>query len=67
MKLQDFQITPSFSIYHDGMEYHCRIDFDDQFDTEPQEIKAENPETLAVRVTNAWRQYISKMLKQHQT
>lgn len=66
MTLQENQVTPSFSIYHDGIEYCCRVDFDDQFDSEPQEIKADNPETLAACVASTWRQYIRKMLKQHQ-
>jgi hypothetical protein len=56
--MQDFQLTPSFDIYFDGMEYHGTIHFDDQFETEPEEIKADNINTLAAKIANRWRQYL---------
>lgn len=56
--IQDFQLNPSFNIYFDGMEYHAKIYFDDQFETETEEITASDISTLAAKVGNQWRQYL---------
>ncbi|MEI2579112.1 hypothetical protein [Scytonema sp. PRP1] len=65
MKIQDFQLTPSYSIYHDGMQYCCQIHFDDQSDSEPEELFADSEEELARKVSECWKKYFKKQMEFH--
>jgi hypothetical protein len=65
MKIQDFQLTPSFSFYHDGLQFCCEINFDDQEGTIAEELFANTEEELCRKVSELWRKYLVTQMVKH--
>ena len=63
--IQDFQLTPSFDFWHDGIEFFCKINFDNYFNTEPIEVSATSQSRLAAKVNNELSKYFMIMLEKH--
>lgn len=63
--IQDFQSTPSLDFWHDGIEFFCKINFDDYFETEPVEVSATSQSQLVTKVNTELHKYFTMMLKKH--